>query len=57
MATPQSLKILLLLLVPYAASAQTKYTDPDSPAVEAAARAALAHAKICLLYTSDAADE
>lgn len=46
MATPRSLKIFLLLLVPCFASAQTKYADPDSPAVEAAARAALAHAKI-----------
>jgi len=46
MASPRSLKIFLLLLVPCFASAQTKYTDPDSPAVEAAARAALAHAKI-----------
>ena len=46
MATPRSLKICLLILVPCFASAQTKYADPDSPAVEAAARAALAHAKI-----------
>jgi len=46
MATPRSLKIVLLLLVPYAASTQTKYTDPDSPAVQAAARAALPHAKV-----------
>jgi outer membrane protein OmpA-like peptidoglycan-associated protein len=46
MATPRSLKILLLLLVPCSGSAQTKYADPDSPAVEAAARAALPHAKV-----------
>lgn len=46
MATPRSLKILLLLLVPCFASAQTKYADPDSPAVQAAAQAALAHAKV-----------
>ena len=46
MATPRSLKLLLLLLVPCFASAQTKYADPDSPAVEAAARAALSHAKV-----------
>ena len=44
MATPRSLKILLLLLVPWLASAQ-KYPDPDSPAVQAAAQAALPHAK------------
>ena len=46
MASPRSLKIFLLLLVPCFASAQAKYADPDSPAVEAAARAALAHAKV-----------
>jgi outer membrane protein OmpA-like peptidoglycan-associated protein len=46
MAAPRSLKILVLLLVPCFASAQTKYADPDSPAVEAAARAALPHAKV-----------
>ena len=46
MATPRSLKILLLLLTPCLASAQTKYADPDSPAVQAAARAALPHAKV-----------
>ena len=46
MATPRSLIILFLLLfVPCFASAQ-KYTDPDSPAVEAAAQAALPHAKV-----------
>jgi outer membrane protein OmpA-like peptidoglycan-associated protein len=46
MATPRRLKLLLLLLVPCFASAQTKYTDADSPAVQAAARAALPHAKV-----------
>jgi len=46
MATPRSSKILLLLLAPCFASAQTKYADPDSPAVQAAARAALPHAKV-----------
>src|ERR1700720_480248 len=46
MATSRGLKLLLLLLVPCFASAQTKYSDPDSPAVQAAARAALPHAKI-----------
>ena len=42
----RSLKLLLLLLVPCFASAQTKYADPDSPAVQAAAQAALSHAKV-----------
>jgi outer membrane protein OmpA-like peptidoglycan-associated protein len=37
---------LLLLLVPCVATAQSKYTDPDSPATDAAARQALGHAKI-----------
>jgi len=46
MATPRSLKILLLVLVPCFASAQTKYADADSPAVQAAAQAALAHVKV-----------
>jgi outer membrane protein OmpA-like peptidoglycan-associated protein len=46
MAASRSLKLLLLLLIPCFASAQTKYADPDSPAVQAAARAALPHAKI-----------
>jgi len=45
MATPRSLTILLLFLVPCLASAQ-KYTDPDSPVVQAAAQAALPHAKV-----------
>ena len=45
MATPRSLTILLLFLVPCLALAQ-KYTDPDSPAVQAAAQAALPHAKV-----------
>lgn len=40
------LNLLLLLLVPGWASAQIKYADPDSAAVEAAARAALPHAKV-----------
>jgi outer membrane protein OmpA-like peptidoglycan-associated protein len=46
MPRPRSLKILSLLLVPCFAAAQTKYADPDSPAVQAAARAALPHAKV-----------
>jgi outer membrane protein OmpA-like peptidoglycan-associated protein len=46
MATPRSLKLLLLVLVSCFASAQTKYSDPDSPVVQAAARAAQPHAKI-----------
>jgi outer membrane protein OmpA-like peptidoglycan-associated protein len=46
MATPRSLKLLLLLLVPCFTSAQTKYADADSPAVQAAAQAALPHAKV-----------
>jgi outer membrane protein OmpA-like peptidoglycan-associated protein len=46
MAQPRSLKIVLLLLVASAASAQTKYADADSPAVQDAARAALPHAKV-----------
>jgi outer membrane protein OmpA-like peptidoglycan-associated protein len=46
MPGPRSLKILSLLLVPCFAAAQTKYADPDSPAVQAAARAALPHAKV-----------
>jgi outer membrane protein OmpA-like peptidoglycan-associated protein len=47
MATLRSLKLLLLLLVPCFASAQTtKYADPDSPAMQAAAQAALPHAKV-----------
>jgi len=45
MATPRSLKIFLLFLVPCLASAQ-KYTDPDAQAVQAAAQAALPHAKV-----------
>ncbi|HXY08037.1 MAG TPA: OmpA family protein [Terriglobales bacterium] len=46
MATPRSLKTLsFFLLVPCFATAQ-KYTDPDSPAVAAAAQAALAHARV-----------
>jgi outer membrane protein OmpA-like peptidoglycan-associated protein len=46
MATPRGLKLLLLLLVPCCASAQTKYADADSPTVQAAARQALPHAKV-----------
>jgi outer membrane protein OmpA-like peptidoglycan-associated protein len=46
MAKARSLKLLLLLLVPSLSSAQAKYPDPDSPTVQAAARAALAHAKV-----------
>ena len=38
--------ISLLLLVPCVATAQSKYTDPDSPATDAAARQAVGHAKI-----------
>ena len=38
--------ISLLLLVPSVATAQSKYTDPDSPATDAAARQALGHAHI-----------
>jgi outer membrane protein OmpA-like peptidoglycan-associated protein len=41
-----SLNLLLLLLLPGLASAQAKYADPDSSTVEAAARAALPHAKV-----------
>jgi photosystem I P700 chlorophyll a apoprotein A2 len=36
----------LLLLVPCVATAQSKYTDPDSPVTDAAARQALGHAQI-----------
>jgi photosystem I P700 chlorophyll a apoprotein A2 len=39
-------KSLLLVLVPCLAMAQGKYTDPDSPATDAAARQALGNAKI-----------
>lgn len=39
-------KSLLLVLVPCLAMAQGKYTDPDSPATDAAARNALGNAKI-----------
>jgi outer membrane protein OmpA-like peptidoglycan-associated protein len=38
--------ISLLLLVPCVATAQSKYTDPDSPVTDAAARQALGHAQI-----------
>jgi outer membrane protein OmpA-like peptidoglycan-associated protein len=46
MATTWSLNILLLLFVHGLFSTQAKYTDPDSPTIEAAARAALPHAKV-----------
>ena len=38
--------LLLLVLVAWSASAQTKYADPDSPAVSAAAHEALSRAKV-----------
>lgn len=38
--------ISLLLLIPSVATAQSRYTDPDSPATDAAARQALGNAKI-----------
>ena len=41
-----NLNMLLLLFVSGLVSTQAKYTDPDSPTVEAAARAALPHAKV-----------
>ena len=41
-----NLNMLLLLFAPGLFSTQAKYTDPDSPTVEAAARAALPHAKV-----------
>ncbi len=43
---PRSLKILLVLLVPSFAWAQSKYSDPDSPAVQTAAKAALPSARV-----------
>jgi photosystem I P700 chlorophyll a apoprotein A2 len=46
MVTRRSLNVLILFFVPCFASAQPKYSDPDSPEVQAAARAALPHAKI-----------
>src|SRR5271156_888717 len=39
-------KSLFLLLVACVATAESKYTDPDSPATDAAARQALGHAQI-----------
>jgi outer membrane protein OmpA-like peptidoglycan-associated protein len=45
MSTPQRLTILLLFLAPCLAAGQ-KYTDPDSPAVQTAAQAALPHANV-----------
>jgi len=41
-----NLNMLLLLFVSGLVSTQAKYTDPGSPTVEAAARAALPHAKV-----------
>jgi outer membrane protein OmpA-like peptidoglycan-associated protein len=38
--------IVAALAASVSLAAQTKYTDPDSPAVQAAARAALPHAKV-----------
>lgn len=43
---PRSSKILLVLLVPSFAWAQSKYSDPDSPAVQTAAKAALPSARV-----------
>ncbi|MGO8855579.1 MAG: OmpA family protein [Steroidobacteraceae bacterium] len=43
--TPRKWNLLLLFLVPCIAWAQ-KYPDPDAPAVQAAAQAALPHAKV-----------
>jgi outer membrane protein OmpA-like peptidoglycan-associated protein len=45
MVGPRTLQVLLLSLVPCIALSQ-KYPDPDSPAVEAAAQAALPRAKV-----------
>ena len=45
MVGPRTLQALLLFLVPCVALSQ-KYPDPDSPAVQAAAQAALPHAKV-----------
>jgi outer membrane protein OmpA-like peptidoglycan-associated protein len=46
MASIWNLNMLLLLFVSGLVSTQAKYTDPDSPTVEAAARAALPRAKV-----------
>jgi outer membrane protein OmpA-like peptidoglycan-associated protein len=46
MSTTRALKILLIFLFPCLASAQVKYSDPDSPAVQLAAHTALANAKV-----------
>jgi outer membrane protein OmpA-like peptidoglycan-associated protein len=46
MATPRSLKILLLFLTVRGFASAQKYADPDSPAVQTAAREALPHAKV-----------
>ena len=45
MVRPRALQLLLLFLTPCVAFSQ-KYPDPDSPAVQAAAQAALPHAKV-----------
>ena len=45
MVGPRALQILLLFLAPCVAWSQ-KYPDPDAPAVQAAAQAALPHAKV-----------
>jgi len=45
MVGPRALHLLLLFLIPCVALSQ-KYPDPDSPAVQAAAQAALPHAKV-----------
>jgi len=45
MVRPRALQLLLLFLAPCVAWSQ-KYPDPDSPAVQAAAQAALPHAKV-----------
>src|ERR1700688_2193577 len=46
MVIRRSFKILLVLFIPCLAWAQSKYADPDSPAVQVAARTALANAKL-----------
>ena len=45
MVGPRALHLLLLFLIPGVAWSQ-KYPDPDSPAVQAAAKTALPHAKV-----------
>jgi outer membrane protein OmpA-like peptidoglycan-associated protein len=46
MVIRRSFKMLFVLFIPCLAWAQSKYADPDSPAVQAAARTALANAKV-----------